>query len=224
MAVVTISRQCGSGGAEIAKLASKMLSYKFLDKHMIGRVAYNLGLSKDEIIEYPVEGKKHVFLDKLLRESQVLPIRNPTPGISDAMNDFESTYFVSEKTSEIRSVKLVESTIREIGKRGNVVILGRGGQAILKRESDVLHVRIVAPMEVRIQRIREDENFSTDKEAKTFINRSDLTASKYLKNTYGIDWEDPLLYHLVINTGKFGVESTVKIIINGVEVISKRNK
>jgi len=73
-----------------------------------------------------------------------------------------------------------------------VVIVGRGGQAILQDEPDTLHVRIVAPLDARAQNLHQRENYSLGGAQDIAIKR-DRAAADYLKRFYNIDWDDPAL-------------------------------
>ncbi len=102
-----------------------------------------------------------------------------------------------------------------------MVIVGRGGQVILKDEPGVLHIRIEAPMEDRIQRVKEEiraqRNLAnTDLElrraAQDRIIERDAISADYLRRFYHVDWEEPTLYHLVINTGKVSIDQALDMI------------
>ncbi|MFN8455486.1 MAG: cytidylate kinase-like family protein [Anaerolineae bacterium] len=116
---------------------------------------------------------------------------------------------------EAQSVAFVQSTIQAAYQRGNMVIVGRGGQAILKGKPDVLHVRIEAPLDVRNHRVHEQEKVSLAA-AQDIVIKHDRVAADYLKRFHDVDWADSRLYDLVINTDKLGVEGTVSLIAQAV--------
>ncbi len=184
----------------------------------MGSVASEMGFVEEEIVDFSEESSKvrgflsHVFKSDIRKN---IPVRHPTPGISIAADGFMPSYFLSEKMYETRSKMMTQNIIQSVSKKGNIVILGRGGQAILEDMPGILHVRIEAPLTSCRQRIQEEKNLSPE-EAKKFINNSNESAARYLKKLYDVDWSDQLLYHLIINTGRFGVESAAKIIINAV--------
>jgi cytidylate kinase len=105
---------------------------------------------------------------------------------------------------------------------GNMVIVGRGGQVILGTYPDVLHVRVQAPLEERLQRVRgypslAGRTFSDSVEARRaaqdLIISSDARSEEYMWRFYGVDWSDPQLYHMVINTSKSSLELAASVII-----------
>ena len=100
-----------------------------------------------------------------------------------------------------------------------MVIVGRAGQAILQNHPQVLHLRVMAPLETRIQRIVEAHKISAQAAAAQ-IHDSDRYRADYLKIFYHIDWEDPTLYHLIINTGRIDLITSAEVVCAAVDKIS----
>ncbi|MBN1400751.1 MAG: cytidylate kinase-like family protein, partial [Anaerolineae bacterium] len=115
---------------------------------------------------------------------------------------------------EDRAIDLVRATVLAAYDRGDVLIIGRGSQAILEDKPDVLHVRVVAPFEDRIARLQASESISAA-QARRFITDSDRATQEYLHTFHHVDVDDPTLYHMVLNTGKLGIERTVYMIRQG---------
>ena len=211
MAVITISRQYGSGGDEITTRVCEMLGYRFFDKRMMAWQASQVGLTDNEIVDFWVDNYKvQSFLNRLLRGPRVVA------HVSTWRRDAAGAQ-VKEMTQldEDQAITLVRGSIQAAYKESNVVILGRGGQAILKEMPDVLHVRIEAPLGARLQRIQDQGTISLEAAQEIAIQR-DKAAADYLKRFCGIDWSDPLLYHLVINTGRWDIEAAAHLIVNAV--------
>jgi len=103
--------------------------------------------------------------------------------------------------------------MRDLVMQGNVVIIGRAGQAILRDERGVLHIRVIAPPTVRCERLAERYKISLEA-ATAQIQASDKARKNYCKRNYGIDWDDPQLYDLVVNTGRIEPGQAVKMICN----------
>ena len=116
---------------------------------------------------------------------------------------------------ENQAIALVHGTIEANCKWGNIVIIGRGGQGILKDKPGVLHVRIEAPLDIRVKRIQDQENVGPTA-AQEKATQRDKAAADYLMRFYDIDWADPMLYDLAINTGKLGVDAAAHLIVNAV--------
>jgi len=109
----------------------------------------------------------------------------------------------------------VQSIIENLAVTGNVIIVGRAGQAILQTNPNVLHLRIVAPLQTRIQRIVKAHGISPQA-ANAQIEDSDLYRASYLQRFYNIRWDDPTLYHLVINTGHISLETSAEVVCTAV--------
>jgi cytidylate kinase len=210
MAVITISRQYGSGGREIAARICELLGYRYLDKLLMTQVAAEVGLSGQELADFSEEYPKvRNFLERLLRPGPHGVVR-----VSVWSRDLTGAETLSVKQlDESRCASLVRSAIRTAYKQGDVVIVGRGGQAILQEVPDVLHVRIEAPMGTRILRIQTREGIDAE-EARRLAIQQDQAAAQYLQRLFGIRWDNPILYHILINTGKWELERAAQIIFN----------
>jgi cytidylate kinase len=97
-----------------------------------------------------------------------------------------------------------------------MVIVGRGGQAILKDKPDAFHVRIEAPLDIRCRRLQRRENL-TLAAAQDRLLEHDRASAQYLKRFHGIDWSDPLHYHLTINSHTLNVDAAARLIVKAVD-------
>ncbi len=208
MAVITISRQFGSGGDAIAQQVCDLLGYRYLDKSLLQNVASEVGLSGDEVVDFSEEHyKARSFFESLFGPRQ----RVVTQYSSRSRTTTGETLTNVIKLDEAQCVDLIRVSITAACKRDNIVIVGRGSQAILAGSPGVLHVRIVAPIEMRMQRVAEQERM-TIVEARALIEQKDYAAAQYLERFFSIDWNDPLHYALVINTALCSPEAAAEII------------
>lgn len=214
MTTITLSRQLGSGGDQIAARVSELLNYRLFDKAMILQVAADVGLSESEIVDFSEDS--HVarnFFERLFGGQRTVArsrVWVETPGGQRQSQDV--------RLDDQSSVAITQASVQAAFRRGNVIIVGRGGQAILRGRRDVLHVRIVAPPEQRIARLV-DEQFTSYDAAMQIVRAHDRASQDYLKHYYDIDWDDPLLYHLVINTGQCSLEMAAQWIQFAVQVM-----
>ncbi len=208
MAVITISRQYGSGGKEIARNICDILGYSYFDKSLMVEVASEVGgLDADHVVDFSEDTyKMHSFLEKLFGRRRVK--------VETWKEDHSGERSLQiQSLDEEAGVGLVRDTIHAAYERGNVVIVGRGGQAILREQPGVLHVRIIAPLGARALRLKERDKI-TMIESTNLATRKDQVAEAYLDKFFGIDWDDPLLYHLLINTGKCDLDTAARIIVD----------
>jgi cytidylate kinase len=207
MATITISRQHASGAEEIAARVAQKLGYTIFDKTMMAEAAAELGLTENEIVDFRETDQRSLgFLDRLLgRELTIARISTWQEDISGVRKP------MVVKISDNQAIAMVRGVVDAACKRGNVVIVGRGGQAILQGRAGVLHVRIEAPLEYRIQRLI-DRNPSTPVQAELEIEDHDRAMRDYVKRYHDLDPGDPMHYHLLINTGQLDLASAAEVI------------
>ncbi len=111
--------------------------------------------------------------------------------------------------------RAVEQVMREWADKGNVVLVGRAGQVILRDRPGVFHVRVVAPFAIRAERVAHAHGVALES-AKAQVEGSDKFRRQYLKRFYRVQWDDPDLYDLVVNTGRVTPESAAAIIVQAV--------
>jgi cytidylate kinase len=108
-------------------------------------------------------------------------------------------------------VKQTAETLLQLAGLGCAIIVGRAGNIVTANLPTVLHVRLVAPLEDRIERICRDEHKSPD-EARKFCVEEEQARARYVKTYFHADVDDALLYHMVINTSRVGLENSVRMI------------
>jgi peroxiredoxin/cytidylate kinase len=199
--VITFSRQIGSGGDEIARHVSQMLGWAYVDKSLVVEVGRSLGYHEEDIVDFCEDTYRvQTFVDKLM-------VRRTAKASINMEGDIHIRKFLDEE----QCLATVQSVINNLAGRGNTVIVGRGGQAILKHKVGALHIRVIAPPEVRLQRIMRSESVG-ELDAQRMMEENDRAASEYLRRFYGIDWNDPVNYDLVLNTAKLDLSTAALLI------------
>jgi predicted AAA+ superfamily ATPase len=129
------------------------LGYSYFDKRALIDEALKLGLTEQEIVDFSEENYKA----KNLLENLFMP--GPRV-ISSTLVEFETEDGIVKRyvrhLDEIDCIGTIRKVIKAAYARGNVVIVGRGGQVVLQRKPDVLHVMLIAPMDIRVQRVAKD--------------------------------------------------------------------
>lgn len=179
---ITISRQTGAGSKPVCeKLIEIMDEYSefegikwaFFDRGLIEKVLEDLHLP-GQISGYMPEGKyKHL-----------------TAAVNELLGLKPAEWTIIHKTTE---------TILQLARMGNVVIVGRGANIITSKLKNTFHVRLIASLEKRVEHIKLLMNVS-EKEALNHIKREDENRRQYLKSYFHVDIDDPLLYHMTVNT------------------------
>ncbi len=183
MPVITISRQLGSLGVEIAQAIASRFNYQYVDKETIGIALADSGLEKAEIEK--LDEKKPSFWDS----------------------------WAIDRNKFFHHIKML---IYDFAQKNNAVIVGRGGQVLLKDLPGVLHVRVIAPFDVRMRRIMEQQGLD-EKHAFRLLRRSDEDSAGFIQSFFKVDWEDPSLYDLVINTQKISVDTAVMMTLEAIQ-------
>ncbi len=111
-------------------------------------------------------------------------------------------------------VARMEALILVYAAADNTVIIGRGGTVLLKAVPHCLKVRLVAPLEVRLERVMVRESLSLEG-AERLIARVDAERACFLKANYGIDWDLEQLYNLTLNTGNLTYDQVIDILLPG---------
>lgn len=217
MCVITLSRELGSRGDLIAHRVAEVLGYDPVDKKLITEVADLADVSEFEVERYDEKG-----VSRLKRFLRNLVIPRPPGDMSFGPMGFPGDtspplLIPGEVLQQINYLdhrkyrNFVQFAIRDFADRGHVVVLGRASQAILADRTDTVHVRAIAPIETRCRWVMRQHGI--DREAAlALIQETDTSRARYIRNNYGIDWEDPTHYHLVLNTEKTGVDLAVHMI------------
>jgi cytidylate kinase len=108
-------------------------------------------------------------------------------------------------------IQQTAETLMKLAGLGGVILIGRAGNIVTAKMPNVLHVRLVAPLEDRIARICRDD-LKTPDAARKFCLEEEQARTRFLKTYFNVDINDPLHYHLVINTSLMGYENAAKLI------------
>jgi cytidylate kinase len=118
-------------------------------------------------------------------------------------------------------VEMLNRVIKAVAQHGNVVILGRSGFAVLDGFTDVLNIRIWAPLPVRTKRVMEQQNI-TAFQAEDLIQENDQVRSNFVKSFYGVQWQDASRFDLIVNTSKISSYSTVLWLVEAAKLLEER--
>ena len=200
MAVLSISRQFGAGGWVLGKRLGKRLEYRYVDESMIQEVARKGKISSGRVrvFEKSETSRLLKFLDKMI--------------IADYVDRF-----VSDKHGRLDEkgyVEMVRSIFNELHEKGDVMIIGRGGQYILKGYPNTYHILLVGDLERRIRFIMETHQL-TENRAKTMMKKKEQQRDQVLRLFSDDEFhDDPIHYDLVINTSRVSLKKAEILIFN----------
>jgi len=200
MSVITISREFGSGGSEVARLVADALGWTVIDNEFVDRVADRAGVSAEEIEQQ--EERVPTLIERLARALTV-----SAPEMFAAASDPQVAL-----PPEDRIVHVTEAVIMEAVQQDHVVLVGRGAQAYLAEREGTLHAYVVAPREQRVRAVIDRLALPGD-EAERKIDEVDEGRRRYVHTHYGRRWDDPANYDMVVNTGRFSCAQAAALIV-----------
>jgi cytidylate kinase len=184
--VITVSMKPGSGGSLVAREVADRLGFDYFHRDIIE------GIAKSAKIRASV-------IDTLEKER--------LSGIEDFISSLYKDQYLYPGIYMQHLVKVINT----IADHGRAVIVGRGANFILPPE-ERFSLRVVAPLEIRIQNVARAYNVSVEKARKRVIGR-ESRRSAFIRKSYNADISDPENYDLTINTGRMGIETAVETVI-----------
>ncbi|MBN1642834.1 MAG: cytidylate kinase-like family protein [Anaerolineae bacterium] len=206
MAVITISRELGSGGDETVDLLCDRLGYCRVDKAMLSQIAEGAGIDVKAVLakERDVTSKPRLISDQMTS----LYGRQP--------NAFGRQGEIDDQTY----VRIVRETMHKFAQTGDAIIIGRGGQIILHDVPGVLHVHLYASPDARAHNLTTRYGISR-LEAQRRIERSDERKRLYIRNVHSnANWKDLKYYHLTVDVGYVRPQVAAEIIVTAAHSIA----
>jgi cytidylate kinase len=192
---VTISRQPYSGSHAVGEALIEMLqhdkhlggeTWALFDRDLVHKILEDHNLPK-ALAQYMAEDKDHDF----------------TGLINEILGLHPSLWELFHHTCD---------TVYKLAKVGNVVLIGRGAHIITRNLQHVLHVRIIAPFEQRVQNAAR-YNDLTDPAARKHVKQEDQAREAFVRSHFDESLDNPLAYHLTLNTGRLAPRDAAKIIL-----------
>ena len=201
MAVITISKEFGTESEKVASQTAQRLGYEYIGEHLIAEIAKELHVSESEAEMFRKTSQSRIlrFVDRFTC-SIVQKVVDREHGCLDDKNYYETT----------------KKLVQNVYEAGNVIILGWGGQCILRGKPNTLHVRLIKDEETKIKEVMQNRNLE-HKAAKTFIEREEGDLRAYIEHYFNEDWNAAHLYDLIIDMGKTSVEKTVDLICDNIK-------
>jgi cytidylate kinase len=195
--IITIEREYGSGGGEIAQQLAKQLGWKLWDQLLTEEIARLADCPKSI-----VEGREE-RTDPLYYRLFKSFLRGSYEG---SLNAHKLKLVDSECI-----LKFTEQVVEDAAKAGNSVIVGRGSQQFLKSRQDTLRVFLYAPREDKFRRLL--GRGKSEKDAEQLVDTVDHERGAFIQKYFGVDWPDRAVYHSMINTA-IGDEAVVQMILD----------
>ena len=222
MSVVTISGQTGSGAHAVGRLAAEHLHLDYIDQEILVAAAQELGVPIESVVSHDERttglGERLAsMLRRFLEHSAAAGAADPMLGGGGLDVLLGRTYTEAaaeeglQEVSDELYVKTLCTIVSDLATHDNVLIIGRGSQAILADRSAAVHVLLVAPLEHRVEVVADREELDAEAAAKR-VHDSDKGRAAFHRKFFNINVDDPSLYHLVLNTARFPLEEAAHVI------------
>jgi cytidylate kinase len=195
--IVTIEREYGCGGGQIAHKIADRLGWKLWDQLLTAEIARlnNCAECDVETREERIDPLYYRLFKSILRGS------------------FEGSLNVHQlKLLDADSIlQITERVVEEAASTGNCVIVGRGSQHFLRNRDDTLRVFLYAPRDEKVRRLIGDG--ISNKEAEEQVDIVDEERAAFIQKYFHVEWPNRSIYHAMLNT-KVGDELVIRTILN----------
>src|ERR1700756_540149 len=204
--IVTIEREYGSGGGEIAQLLATQLGWKLWDQLLTEEIA-RLANCPKAVVEVREERKDPLYY-RLFKSF----LRGSYEG---SLNAHKLNLVDSESI-----LKITERVVQYAAKSGNSVIVVRGSQHFLRSRPDTFRVFLYAPREDKVYRLL--ARGKSENEAQKLVDTVDRERADFIQKYFRVEWPDRAIYHSMINTA-IGDQPVVEMILDLIKVIDTRS-
>ena len=198
--IITISREYGSGGRLVGERVAEQLGIPFYNHNLIDMVAQETGMAADYISNW--------------EEQVASPRLWGVPAMTGFGGSLFDGYYYS---NEDRMFAAQSKIILNIAEEGSAVIVGRCADYLLRDNPDAIRIFVFAEEKQRIERIWKTYGAPSREEAVKYLRAVDKGRAAYVRKYADRDWGDMRNYHLILDSGRFGVDGAAAIIVLAAE-------
>jgi cytidylate kinase len=217
--VITLSRELGSQGDRIATLVAERLGLGLVDRERLHRAARAAGVSEAALHELELSAEQ-TLVSRILRSLHSVPptptekreLRSVVAPLTSPLGGIFSPSLPPASIAIAELVKMLNQVIEKRAREGDVLILGQGSQVLLRGQPGVLHVRVFSPRGQRIATLQAREGLSKTAALRK-VRACDRQRGEYLRRFHNARWNDPSMYHLLINTALIPQAAAVELIV-----------
>ncbi len=224
MPVITINGPSGGGAVTIGEMVSQQLELSFVDRMVTVEAAKLVGKPVGALVDK--EQRVVRFRDRLGQFLQNMLERSAMSGVSgepyfgrglDSLPPETYAELAGEtsatavKVDDKAFIDATTKVLKDLYQKGNVVIIGRGANIILADTPGVMHVGLMAPLEVRVQTLMQRENMERD-EAQVYVDELERARVVYFQKFFKVSPNDPTLYHMMLNMDKMEPKTAADVI------------
>jgi cytidylate kinase len=203
--IITVEREYGCGGGEIAQLLARQLGWKLWDQLLTEEIA-RLANCPRAVVEAREERQDPLYyrlFKSFMRGSYEGSLNAPKLNLVDSET----------------IVKITQRVVQHAAEKGNSVIVGRGSQHFLKNRPDTLRVFLYAPRETKVRRLL--RRGKTEKEAEELVDTVDRERADFIQRYFHVEWPDRDIYHTMMNTA-IGDQEVVQMILGALKTYDAR--
>lgn len=199
MAVITISRQFGAGGKTLGKMLAEEFGYTFADNDIIQMIAKEANVSPRWVASFEKEAgsKLSRVISSMVSQRLVDRVLKDERGYLDEQIYLEYLVLIIAQTAD----------------EGDVVILGRGSQYILDDHPDAYHILLIDEFEHRVKFMIENYKLS-ERKARQVVTAEDKRRANLYSKLGKKDYDNPELYHLVLNMSRINLDAAFNLVCN----------
>ena len=199
MPLITISRQFGSGGSEIAERVARALDWHLYDNAVVNEVAKRLGIQPAEV---SAREERVPSLPERIASAMALGMPEVMPTVAD----------LALHPNEERITEMTKRVMEEAVLAGPAVLVGRGAQSMLASRADALHVFCYAPADALASYAVTNLGVAPEDAARV-VAENNHHREQYVKRHWKRDWRDFANYHLCVNTAWLGIDGAADLIV-----------
>jgi cytidylate kinase len=203
MPIVTVSRQFGAGGSEVAARVAAALAWPLLDDALLDEVAARLGTSRAAVA---ARDERRPSLAMRLADALALGSADAETVIAAGLEG------AALPLTEERVLEVTQRVIVEAAARGPMVVVGRGAQAALASRADALHVLCVAPREARVARVIQREGLAP-MAAGRHVDEVDRERATLVRRRWGRELLEASHYDVAVNTARLGLAEAAALVV-----------
>ena len=201
--IVTVARQHGAQGEAVGRAVADALGWAYLDREIISQAA-----ARAKVSEATIEQAERVpslltrMMEALGRYPSGFELTEAIPGVPH----------VPPLSSEAYRT-FIEQVIHQLEETTEAVLIGHASQSVLRNSRNAVHVFVAAPLAQRARLIAAEEGISQDEAAK-LVKTTDAERADFLQRYYGMRWDNPANYDLVLNIGRLPVSAAAGLIVD----------
>ena len=227
MPVITINGNIGCGAVTIGQMVADQMHLDFVDRLVLTQAARLVGTPVGALIDK--EERVDRFRDRLGRMIQTMLERSAVSGVSGEpyfgrgietlppetyMELAGETTATAQKVDDQAFIDATTTVVKDLHRKGDVVIIGRGANVILADTPGVIHVGLLAPLDVRVEYMISREHFDPN-EAQGYVEELDRARVAFFRKFFEkVGPDDPSIYHMMLNMGRMESKTAAEVIVH----------